>query len=383
MRGRQGRGDLVGDGEGFVQTERAGLQHLGEVPAAHKPHDQIGAGAVAPVVVQRHDVWMLQARNDLRLLLEPSDERGVVREPGVDLLDGDLATDSGVERPPHHPEGTFSDLLDQPVAPERRPMQFQPGILLQDLLVKLSEVRRRIDPHLVGEQPPRPIERLQSLPLPARPVEGHHELSPETFAERMAGREVFEFRDRSRVVAERQARIDLVLQGGEPHLLEARDLPFERRGVRQIREGSTAPQRQRLAEARDRLSGIHRELASRAAEQALESKDVHLVRLRVQDVPGRPAFDPFGTQCAPQMGDVALDRVAGRLRRLLLPEPVDQLVHRDDVSGGEEQMREDQPLLRPAEGDRPPAVGHLERPQRAELQRTRCRADAEIWRSCR
>ena len=44
----------------------------------------------------------------------------------------------------------------------------------------------RIDPELVGQHRPRPLERRQGLPLPVRSVQGEHQLLPEPFAQRVA-----------------------------------------------------------------------------------------------------------------------------------------------------------------------------------------------------
>src|SRR6266568_1508766 len=54
-------------------------------------HRQVSAVRFAPVVVERNDVWMLEARDDLRFLFEPADEFRLVGESPVNDFDGHLA----------------------------------------------------------------------------------------------------------------------------------------------------------------------------------------------------------------------------------------------------------------------------------------------------
>ena len=57
--------------------------------ASQQAEDEIGAAGLAPVVVERHDVGMLEARDELRLGLEAADEFGVVGQRGTHDLDRD------------------------------------------------------------------------------------------------------------------------------------------------------------------------------------------------------------------------------------------------------------------------------------------------------
>ena len=73
-------------------------------------------------------------------------------------------------------------------------------------------------------------------------------------------------------------------------------------------------------------------------------------RDRVAAVPG---------QHLAQLGDVDVDRLSGRGRRRLAPELVDQALARDELVRMQEQDRQDEPLLQPAQRDRLALVDHL------------------------
>ena len=118
-------------------------------------------------------------------------------------------------------------------------------------------------------------------------------------------------------------------------------------------------------------------LTSGAAEELLEAKHVELVGFRVEHVSGGSALDPVGPERRSEMRDVALDRVARRVRWVLVPDALDQLLHRHDPVRGEQEMGEDQPLPRSAEGHLTPAVGHLQRTEQPELEVSRDRVRAE------
>jgi hypothetical protein len=84
-------------------------------------HDEVGPpGVVGPGVEHLGDVRVVHQGQRLPLGLEPCDDLGRVHAR-LDQLQGDLAADRplllGDE---HDPEPAFSDLLPQPVRPDRR-----------------------------------------------------------------------------------------------------------------------------------------------------------------------------------------------------------------------------------------------------------------------
>ena len=138
-------------------------------------------------------------------------------------------------------------------------LRCQGRVLAQNRLLELVQGRARLDAELVDEQPPRlPID-LEGLGLPARAVEGAHELRAKPLAERMLADERLELPDELGVTAELEVGLDSALERGETELLEPADsacandsprgrrVPARARG-REPREG--AEPRARAATAR-------------------------------------------------------------------------------------------------------------------------------------
>ena len=121
MRRLEGVAQLIDHRHGLGGRERAVLEDRGQAPAAHQTRHEVGRVRLAPVVVQRDDVRMLQRRDHLRLGLEAADEGRVVGEVGTDDLDRHLATDSGLIGAVGRARGTVADLLPQLVSTHRRP----------------------------------------------------------------------------------------------------------------------------------------------------------------------------------------------------------------------------------------------------------------------
>jgi hypothetical protein len=108
--GIQGGGDLVeqeGDllrGPGFPA-----LQGLCQGAAFHQAHDQVSTLGVAPVVVERHDVQVLQLGDQLCFTFEAADELGAVGVFGQDDLDCHLAVDGLLAGAVDGTVGTFAE----------------------------------------------------------------------------------------------------------------------------------------------------------------------------------------------------------------------------------------------------------------------------------
>ena len=84
---------------------------------------------------------------------------------------------------------------------------------------------------------------------------------------------------------------------------------------------------------------------------------------------GRDRVNTVSGQRLSQLGDVDVDRLSGRRRGRLAPELVDQALARDELVRMQEQDRQDEPLLQPAQRDRLALVDHLERPEDPVLHR--------------
>ncbi|GBC87664.1 hypothetical protein HRbin12_01681 [bacterium HR12] len=137
---REGSGDLIEDLPRSVELERPLSQRVLQAPAAEEAHDQERGVRLSPVVVQGHDVRVLQARDPLRLVLEAADEVGLVRQLDVDRLHRDLPLDLWLDRPVHDAERALPHLPEQSVAAQVLPGELQRLLLAQDPAVELSEL---------------------------------------------------------------------------------------------------------------------------------------------------------------------------------------------------------------------------------------------------
>ncbi len=77
---------------------------VGERTTSQEPEHQECTTGSTPVVVQRHDVRMLDPRHELCFGLEPLDEARVVGQFGPHDLDCDLTADAGLHGAVHRAE---------------------------------------------------------------------------------------------------------------------------------------------------------------------------------------------------------------------------------------------------------------------------------------
>ncbi len=279
VRRAERRRDLVEDrGRRARRSSGPASSRSSSVPPRRNRMTRYAPSGLAPVVVERDDVRMLQARDELRLALEPADEVGLVRQLGVDRLDGDLAPDLRLDRAVDDAERALADLLEQPVPAERLALDLEVGVLPQDPLVESLELGRGIDAELVGQGLAGPLERGERVGLSSRAVQRQHEQRPQPLAERELARERLELADDLDVPARREVGRDPLLERLEPQLVEAGDLAGERRSARG-RRTPARPQRERLAQ-RSRTRPGSPFGGPRLAHERLEPGRVELVRLR-------------------------------------------------------------------------------------------------------
>ena len=92
MSRRQGGGDLIEDPGARAASSGPAAEQIREAAAAQEAHHEVGGVGLPPVVVQRHDVRVLEPGDELCLALEAPDEVGMIGELGRHRLDRDLAT---------------------------------------------------------------------------------------------------------------------------------------------------------------------------------------------------------------------------------------------------------------------------------------------------
>jgi len=170
------------------------------------------------------------------------------------------------------------------------------------------------------------------------------------------------------VAAELQVDVDALLDRRQPQLFQPAGLDLGEALVLEVRQGQTAPERERFSQ----LRGGAGEIAcptrgARLLPEALESVQVQLRGLELQHVAGRPGHELLARQQLAQPGDVPMQRGRRGLRRLVAPELVDQAVGGDDLVGVEQEKREEGAALPASELERTVAIEHLERPEQPKL----------------
>jgi len=114
---RQRGRDLVEQaGDGGQRPGAMPLDRVMEIAAAQPAHDQIRVVGLAPEVVERHDMHVLQPGDQLRFGFEPADKFGAVGVARQDDLDGDFALDSRLEGAINSREPADSDQFAQQIS---------------------------------------------------------------------------------------------------------------------------------------------------------------------------------------------------------------------------------------------------------------------------
>ena len=203
---------------------------------------------------------------------------------------------------------------------------------------------------------------VESVGLPARPVQGEHELRARALLQRTLGDQRLERGYELRPPSERQLGLDPLLHRKPPQLLEARRLRLDELLVRKVCERRSAPERKSRAERR---RAIGRLLPRSTCQEPLELEQIELARPHLQQVPGAPCLQrvPRGPECLPKVGDVDLDRLCGGPGQLVRPELLRESIGRDDLVRMEEQNRERRALPRCAEVEAAVTVERFERPE--------------------
>jgi len=128
------------------------------------------------------------------------------------------------------------------------------------------------------------------------------------------------------------------------------------------------------ARERERLTQLARRVRwgcpSRLGHETLEPVHVQAACLDAKLVAGRSRRDRVSAERPPELGDVRLQDLRRRGRRLVGPEILDQTVARDRLVHVEQQDREERPRLRRAQRDRAAFGDSFERPEDAELHRS-------------
>jgi hypothetical protein len=135
-------------------------------------------------------------------------------------------------------------------------------------------------PELLDQRPAPALEHVERVRLPAAAVEREHQLAAQAFAKHVLGDERLELRHQLVMAAERQVGVDAILERGQPELLQPGDLALRERFAVKIGQRLSAPERERVAQARRPLDGIV--AGPRLGDQRLEPGQVDLARRDLQ-----------------------------------------------------------------------------------------------------
>jgi hypothetical protein len=160
-----------------------------------------------------------------------------------------------------------------------------------------------------------------------------------------------------------EVSVEPALECRDAQLLEASRLERRERGLAEIRQRVPAPDRERLREYVSR-----RLLVARPRHEGVETLEIQLVALHVQEVARAAGLDPPGSEHAPEAVHSYLKRVRRRLGWIRPPEAVDQALARDDLVRVQQQEREERTLPRSPEREPLALSRNLQRAKQAESQ---------------
>jgi len=131
---------------------------------------------------------------------------------------------------------------------------------------------------------------------------------------------------------------DPPFQGFQMKFLQAVSLSSERSLAGEVRQRRPSPLLQGSPVQGRRLVGA-RVGGLRFVNERLEAVGIQLTRSDAQHVSGRPPFEPVGAEHPAKVRHVALEGLAGGVRRVVSPYLVDQVLGGHDVVRMEKEAR--------------------------------------------
>jgi hypothetical protein len=153
------------------------------------------------------------------------------------------------------------------------------------------------------------------------------------------GNQRLELADDLALMPKRELGLNPQFDCGQAKLLETRALvPAE--GFGELGEGGAAPERKRAGQQLPRLPGVVlRERLPGAGDRALETGEVEFVVADLEQVAGGACVQPRLRKRLPQLRHVDLHHLRRRLRHVLAPEAVDELLPGNRAVAVQEQDR--------------------------------------------
>ena len=191
-----------------------------------------------------------------------------------------------------HARGWQAEVRTLGARGSEHPVGQQRGILPEDRLLQLGELRARVQPELRGEQPPRPAHGGERIRLPTLPVLRHAQHDPTPLTQRRLGHAGARQRGDLLNLTRLKPCVQKQLLDPEAHLRQATSRDLSRLPVGELDEGLAPPQRERLRERVRGTFGLTQlQLLRTPLDESLEPLRVDLDVLRDQSVPERGGFD--------------------------------------------------------------------------------------------
>jgi hypothetical protein len=198
----------------------------------------------------------------------------------------------------------------------------------EDRLFELAQLGARLQPQLIAEHPACVAVRVERIRLPAGGVEGAHQLTAESLAQRVLFDQALQLGNEARTLAERELRLDPLLDRLEPKLLQPPDLRLRERLERQILQCRPTPQRQGGPQLVRPIAPLR---PSCVRDEPLEPGEIEPLRVDAQHVAPCRGREHVAPERLAQVRDVVLQRGGCALRRLRPPDLVDQALAGDEL----------------------------------------------------
>ena len=247
----------------------------------------------------------------------------------------------------------------------------EPRILADDLSRQPLKLGARLQSELRVQRGAGALVQLESFTLPARAVESDHHLRDEALAVMVLVDERTKLTHQVVVASEGEIGIDPLLERTQALLLEACDLGGAGPQERCVGQDLAAPEPERFPRevgSPSMLTFVGCGAGCRKEARRLE--DVEQSAAELKSVASAAPSDgrPVRLEKRAKTGDVTLDRVSGRGRRVLTPDVVDQPLDRNDLVRMQEQHGKHGALLRSSKRDRDPVDADLQGPEDEELE---------------
>ena len=279
--------------------------------------------------------------------IEATDELRIVGEFGADHLHRDLLTNRRLKCPIDRSESALADALAHLVAAHREPggrtdplvSVTERGVADDNALLERPDGRRWFDAQILAEAGPQAAEGPERVRLPARPVQGQHQLLGESLAGGILACERFQLADQLGCESPTEIGVEPKLDGLQTQFVEPSDLCLGEGLIGDVCVGTAMPERQSLADDKRCRSWVRFQQTPAFSHQLLEFPGVKLRRSDLQLVTGCPGEQhcplrpllAVWLESSPQMRDVNPEGVLMTGRRILSPQFVDDPVGGDHL----------------------------------------------------